>query len=106
MAEHEGADAQAFLSAVVAADEVGGRLGASCLLGPLNGQMWTFIHLVSAAAAAARILGLDASRTAHALAIALAQPPFALQPGFMLPTSKLLSAALPACRPRTSRARA
>lgn len=95
VAEHEGADARAFLTAVVAANEVGGRIGASCFLGPLNGQMWTFIHLVGAAAGAAKILDLDAERTTHALAIALAQPNFALQPGFMRPTSKLLSASTP-----------
>lgn len=52
VAEHEGLSAEDFLTAVVVANEIGGRLGASCLLGPLNGQMqmWTFIHLVVAAA--------------------------------------------------------
>ena len=95
VAEHEGLDARAFLTAVVAANEVGGRLGASCLFGPLNGQMWTFIHLIGAAAAAATLLELDQERATHALAIALAQPNFALQPGFLAPTSKLLAAATP-----------
>jgi len=95
VAEHERADARAFLTAVVAANEVGGRLGASSLFGPLNGQMWTFIHLVGAAAASAKLLGLDAEGATHALAIALAQPNFALQPGFLTPTSKLLAAATP-----------
>lgn len=94
-AEHAGADARTFLTAVVAANEVGGRLGASALLGPLNGQMWTFIHLVGAAAATAKLLGLSAEETSHALAISLAQPTFALQPGFMTPTSKLLAASTP-----------
>src|SRR5208283_5389667 len=61
----------------------------------LNGQMWSFIHLVGAAAASARLLRLDAERTTHALAIALAQPNFALQPGFLRPTSKLLAASTP-----------
>lgn len=96
IAEHEGTDTQTFLSAVVAANEIGGRLGASSILGPLNGQMWTFIHLIGASAAAARILRLTAEQATHAMAIALSQPNFALQPGFMVPTSKLLSAALPA----------
>src|SRR5262249_3791992 len=95
IAEHEGATGEALLTAVVAANEIGGRLGASSCLGPLNGQMWTFIPPVGAAAAGASLLGLDATRTAHALAIALAQPNFALQPGFMAPTSKLLAAATP-----------
>ncbi len=95
VAEHEGADTRALLVAIVAANEVAGRLGASSFFGPLNGQMWTFIHLIGAAAATAKLLGLTAERTAHALAIALAQPTFALQPGFLSPTSKLLAAATP-----------
>ncbi len=95
VAEHEGAGAARFLAAVVAANEVAGRLGASSFLGPLNGQMWTFIHLLGAAAATAQLLGLDAEHTTHALAIALAQPNFALQPGFLQPTSKLLAASTP-----------
>src|SRR5205085_1593292 len=84
-----------FLEAVVVANEVAGRLGASCFLGPVNGQMVTHIHLVGAAAGVARLLGLDAEQTTHAMAISLAQPTFALQPGFMVPTSKLLAAATP-----------
>ncbi len=96
VAEHEGASSSDLITAVVVANEIGGRLGASCLLGPLNGQMWTFVHLVAAAAATARLLGLDDQRATHALAIALAQPPFPLQPGFLAPTSKLLAAAIPA----------
>jgi 2-methylcitrate dehydratase PrpD len=95
VAEHEGAHGRDLVAAIVAANELGGRLGAACFLGPLNGQMWTFVHLIGAAAAAAKLLGLDADRTLHALAIALAQPPFALQPGFLEPTSKLLSASTP-----------
>lgn len=95
IAQHERLDARAFLTAVVVANEIAGRLGASSFLGPLNGQMWTFIHLVGAAAGTARLLGLDATRTQHALAIALSQPNFALQPAFMAPTSKLLTAATP-----------
>lgn len=95
VAEHEGRDARALLTAIVAGNEIGGRLGASCFLGPLNGQMQTFLHLAAAAASTAVLLGLDATRAAHALAIALAQPTFALQPGFLSPTSKLLAASTP-----------
>ena len=95
VAEHEGKTGRDLVGAIVAANEIGGRLGASCLLGPLNGQMWTFIHLASAAAATAKLLTLDAETTAHALAIALSQPNFALQPGFLVPSSKLLAAATP-----------
>ena len=57
--------------------------------------MWSFIHLAGAAVATAKLLKLDADRTAHAIAISLAQPNFVLQPGFFLPTSKLLTASTP-----------
>jgi 2-methylcitrate dehydratase PrpD len=95
VAEAERRDGEALVTAIVVANEVAGRLGASCFLGPLNGQMWTFVHLIGAAAATASLLGLDATQTAHALAISLAQPPFALQPGFFTPTSKYLAASIP-----------
>jgi 2-methylcitrate dehydratase PrpD len=93
--EHVDASVSDVVDAVVVANELAGRLGASSFLGPLNGQMWTFIHLVGAAAASARLLRLGAEGTTHALAIALAQPNFALQPGFLRPTSKLLAASTP-----------
>ncbi len=95
MAEHEGATAEDLVTAVVAANEIAGRLAATCFFGPPNGQMMTFLHLAGGATAAARILKLDVAETAHALAIALAQPTFALQPGFMAPSSKLLAASTP-----------
>ena len=95
VAEHEEANTREFLTAVVVANEVAGRLGASCFLGPLNGQMITHIHLIGAAAATAKLLKLDTEQTTHALAISLSQPVFALQPAFMAPSSKLLSAATP-----------
>ncbi|MGB7589172.1 MAG: MmgE/PrpD family protein [Solirubrobacterales bacterium] len=84
------------LVAQVAANEVAGRLGAALFLGPHNGQFWASIHCASAAVAAASGLGLDSTRTAHALAIALYQPPYGMWPGFMGPKSKLLTAAEPA----------
>lgn len=89
-------DAERALLAQIAANEVAGRLGAALFLGPHNGQFWASIHCASAALAAALGLGLDAGRTAHALAIALYQPPYGMWPGFMGPQSKLLTAAEPA----------
>lgn len=94
--EMVGADTPTVLAAQVAANEVGGRLGASVAIGPHNGQMWAHIHLLGAAAAASRVLGLDAEQTANAMGIALAEPVYALFPGFMGPQSKLLVAATPA----------
>jgi MmgE/PrpD N-terminal domain len=90
------ADPERALLARVAANEVAGRLGAALFLGPHNGQFWASIHCASAAIAGAVGLGLDAPRTAQALAIALYQPPYGMWPGFMGPQSKLLTAAEPA----------
>jgi len=89
-------DPERGLLAQVAANEVAGRLGAALFLGPHNGQFWASIHCASASIAASIGLGLDAKRTAHALAIALYQPPYGMWPGFMGPKSKLLTAAEPA----------
>lgn len=89
-------DQERALLAQVVANEVAGRLGAALFLGPHNGQFWASIHCASAALAAALGLGLGAERTAHALAIALYQPPYGMWPGFMGPQSKLLTAAEPA----------
>lgn len=89
-------DPETRLLARVAANEIAGRLGAAIFLGPHNGQFWASIHCASGAVAASVGLGLDAGRTAHALAIALYQPPYGMWPGFMGPQSKLLTAAEPA----------
>ncbi len=91
-----GDDSDRALAGQVAGNEIGGRLGAALFLGPHNGQFWSSIHCGSAAVAAGVALGLDARRMAHALAIALYQPPYGLWPGFMGPDSKLLTAAEPA----------
>lgn len=95
VAEAEGKTSRDLIAAVVVANEIAGRIGGSTFFGPLNGQMWTFIHLVGGAAATAYLLGLDAEQSAHALAIAMSQPPFALQPAFLTPTSKFLAASIP-----------
>jgi len=95
LAASTGAPASEQLVAQTVANEVEARLGGACLVGPLNGQLWSFIHAAGAALAAGRLLGLDAARMAHALAIALYQAPRATVPGFMAPDSKLLTAAEP-----------
>ncbi|MFC1890360.1 MmgE/PrpD family protein [Thermodesulfobacteriota bacterium] len=82
-----------MMCAQVIANEIEGRLGASTVIGPLNGQLWTFIHLAGTACAAARLMGLGPERTAHAMAISLAQPNLAMWTGFMRFDAKILSAA-------------
>ena len=91
-------DPERALTAQIAANEVAGRLGAALFLGPHNGQFWASIHCASAAVAASIGLGLDAERTAHAVAIAMYQPPYGMWPGFMGPSSKLLTAAEPSAQ--------
>lgn len=95
VAEHEGCSSAELVTAVVAANEAAGRLGASVELGPLNGQMVTHLHAFGAAAATAKLLRLTEEQTVHALATAIAQPNFALQPAFLASSSKLLSASVP-----------
>ncbi len=87
--------AEALLSQIIA-NEIEGRLGAAIVIGPHNGQTWSPIHLAGAAAVTGRLMGLDARRTAHAMAIALYQPTYVLFPGFMGPDSKATTAATPA----------
>lgn len=95
LGEALGADGRTVLEAQIAANEVAGRMGAACLIGPHNGQAWSFIHLAGASVAASKLLGLDADRTADALSIAFQQPHYMLFPGFFSP-AKLLTAASPA----------
>ena len=93
--EAERRSTREVLVAQVIANEIGGRVGASVVLGPQNGQAWSFIHAAGAAAASAKLYRLDRAQTAHALSIALYQPTFTLWPGFMGPGSKVLTAAGP-----------
>lgn len=96
LGEQLGSSLTEVLTAQVAANELAGRLGAAVLLGPHNGQTWSFIHLLAAAGAGAKLLHLTAEQTAHALAVSLYQPTYTLYPGFMGPDSKLLTPSGPA----------
>jgi 2-methylcitrate dehydratase PrpD len=93
VAEQRGLGGRDVLTAQVIANEVEGRIGASVLLGPLNGQLWTFIHLAGGAVVAAKLAGLDAERTVAALGIALLQPNYPLWAGFFGSEAKVLLAA-------------
>lgn len=83
------------LTAQVAANEAAGRLGAAMLLGPHNGQMWTYVHALAGAVIGGRFLGPDERAITNAIGIALAAPPYPLAPGFFGPDSKMLLAAEP-----------
>jgi 2-methylcitrate dehydratase PrpD len=94
LGEALGSGGKAILEAQVAANEIAGRIGAACLIGPHNGQAWSFIHLAGASAAASKLLGLE-NQIADALGIAFMQPNYMLFPGFFS-CSKLLTASFPA----------
>lgn len=95
LGEMLGSSGADLLAATVAANEAGGRLGAAMLTGPHNGQMWAYIHNIGGAVAAARLLGLDAAKTAAGIGIALTQPPYPLPATFMGSDGKALTASGP-----------
>ncbi|MGC8579720.1 MAG: MmgE/PrpD family protein [bacterium] len=84
-----------IILAQVAANEVEGRLGASVLFGPHNGQMWSYIHSIGSAISASKLLGLSEKQIASAIALSFYQPNYPLAPGFMISDSKLITASLP-----------
>ncbi|MFH1538820.1 MAG: MmgE/PrpD family protein [bacterium] len=92
LAETLPASGKDVLLAQVIANEVASRIGAAVMVGPLNGQMWSFIHAAGAACAAARMMGLDYKQTLSALGLALSQPGYGLVAGFMGSDAKLLTA--------------
>lgn len=92
---HVGATAEEFYTAIAVGNELGGRLGASLLLGPHNGQMWVPIHRLAAAAITGRLLGLAPARIADAMGTALYNANDPVFRGFMGPGSKVRSAASP-----------
>ena len=96
LAAETGSSGAEQLVAQVVANEVEARLGGACLIGPLNGQLWSFIHAAGAALAAGRLLGLSSERMAHALALSLYQAPRPTVPGFMAPDSKVVTVSEPA----------
>jgi 2-methylcitrate dehydratase PrpD len=93
VAEKHGTSGQDVLLAQALANEIEGRLGASALLGPLNGQMLSYVHLIGGAVVTAKLLGLDQRQTENAMAIAMAQPSVPLNPGFFGSDAKCLLAA-------------
>ncbi len=96
LAEKLGISGQEFLVAQVVANEIEGRIGAAALLGPLNGQMWSFLHQIGAAVIAAKVMKLDRTQTENAIGIAMLQPPFCLPTAFFGSDAKVLLASMSA----------
>ncbi|MHA1752065.1 MAG: MmgE/PrpD family protein [Candidatus Helarchaeota archaeon] len=83
------------ITAQIIANEIEGRLGTSVFLGPQNGQLWSYIHLIGGAVAASRLLGLNEDQVANAIGIALAQSTYTIFRGYFA-MAKLFVSGLPA----------
>jgi 2-methylcitrate dehydratase PrpD len=92
LAEKIGVSGKDFLLAQTLANEIEGRVGASVLLGPLNGQLWSFIHLIGSAVITAKLLGLEKPQIQSAVGIAMMQPNYPLWAGFFGSDAKVLLA--------------
>lgn len=95
LAEITAMNGKDLLCCQIMANELEGRLGASCLLGPQNGQLWSFIHTLGAVSIYAKAFGFNLQQIKDAIGIAFYQPNFSLFAGFMGSEAKLLTAAQP-----------
>jgi len=84
-----------LIKAIVIGNEITGRVGASILIGPANGQLWSYVHLASACAIASQVFGLTEEQIANAFGIAMYISTVATYRGFMGPMSKLLTSSIP-----------
>jgi 2-methylcitrate dehydratase PrpD len=94
LAEKLGSSGQDFLLAQVLANEVGGRVGLSTALGPLDDQINSAVHVIGSAVIGAKLMGLDRQQTESAIGLAMLQPPYPLAAGFYGSEGKMLSAAM------------
>jgi len=96
IAERVHASGRDFLTALVIGNDLVSRLGAASLL-PHKGWYLTSIYgIFGATAAAAKLLGLDAAATAHALGIALSQASCTQLPNIERNLTKRLSSSFAA----------
>ncbi|RTL60252.1 MAG: hypothetical protein EKK37_05285 [Sphingobacteriales bacterium] len=79
----------AFLAALICAQEVSGRLGAYLASGPLQGHMRSFIHRIGAAVATVKLYQSPAHVIANAIAIALSSPELPMFPASFSPDTKI-----------------
>lgn len=89
---YSGAD---LVLAQIVANELAARVNMVCAVGSTRGQMATHVHLLAAAAARAKLEGLDEATFAAALSFALSYPAQALFPAFLGSDAKALCAAWP-----------
>jgi 2-methylcitrate dehydratase PrpD len=93
--ESEALPGKDLLLAQIAANEVGGRAGASVVIGPRNGQMWANVHSLATIAALSKIHEVDYDTAVNAVGLQFYMPLHSLVPGFMGSHAKILTAAYP-----------
>jgi 2-methylcitrate dehydratase PrpD len=93
--ENSGLSGKDFLLAQIIATEVEGRVGGSAIIGVQNGQLCSYVHLIGAACAAAKLMRLNAKKIQNAIGLAMSQPNFDLYAGFMGSDAKVLTASIP-----------
>jgi 2-methylcitrate dehydratase PrpD len=84
-----------LLLAQIVANEIAARINMVCAVGNTRGQMATHLHLLAAAAARAKLEGLDSEHFAAVLSFAISYPGQALYPAFLGSDAKSLCAAFP-----------
>jgi 2-methylcitrate dehydratase PrpD len=84
-----------LLSALVASDEVSGRIAAHLFSGPLQGHMRSFIHRSAGATVVSKLLGFNERETSKALAISLSMPELPLYPACFSPDTKVICPSSP-----------
>ena len=82
-----------LLLAQIVANEIAARVNMVCAVGSTRGQMATHLHLLSAAAAKAKLEGLSSEEFSAALAFAISFPAHSLYPAFLGSDAKALCAA-------------
>lgn len=84
-----------LILAQIAANEVAARISMVCATGSTRGQMATYLHLLAAATARAKLERLDEDSFGQALGFAISYPSQALYPAFLGSDAKALCAGLP-----------
>ncbi|GAB4180933.1 MAG: hypothetical protein Tsb002_00370 [Wenzhouxiangellaceae bacterium] len=72
-----------IIVAQVVANELAARFNIACALGQTRGQMASYLHLLGAAIARAKFLGMDAEQLSQVIAFTLASPGKLSMPAFL-----------------------
>ena len=88
-------DKMRIFEAIALGNEVGARLGVLALVGPLNGQMMSFLHSAISSTVFLKLVGEDEERICGAIANSLSHPTMPTVKGFFAGETKFCVASLP-----------